>query len=46
LRGFGVENQTGGNHADSGIGLRRRGEGRMWFGTPTNNKVGYFYLAK
>jgi streptogramin lyase len=22
------------------------GEGRMWFGTPTNNKVGYFYLAK
>ena len=21
-------------------------QGRMWFGTPTNNKVGYFYLAK
>jgi virginiamycin B lyase len=20
-------------------------QGRMWFGTPTNNKVGYFYLA-
>jgi virginiamycin B lyase len=21
-------------------------KGRMWFGSPTNNKVGYFYLAK
>jgi hypothetical protein len=21
-------------------------QGRMWFGTPANNKVGYFYLAK
>jgi hypothetical protein len=20
-------------------------QGRMWFGTPANNKVGYFYLA-
>jgi hypothetical protein len=21
-------------------------QGRMWFGTPANNKVGYFYLAQ
>ena len=21
-------------------------EGRMWYGTPSNNKVGYFYLTK
>jgi len=20
-------------------------QGRMWFGTPANNKVGYFYLT-
>jgi len=20
-------------------------EGRMWYGTPSNNKVGYFYLT-
>jgi hypothetical protein len=20
-------------------------EGRMWFGSPANNKIGYFYLA-
>jgi streptogramin lyase len=22
------------------------GEGRMWFGSPANDRVGYFYLAK
>jgi len=21
-------------------------EGRMWFGSPANDKVGYFYVAK
>ena len=21
-------------------------QGRMWFGTPANNKVGYFYITK
>jgi len=23
----------------------RDSQGRMWYGTPPNNKVGYFYLA-
>lgn len=27
------------------LGGREESQGRMWFATPANNKVGYFYLA-